>query len=106
MKKTEVIAIDFDGTLCKNAWPDIGEPYEFTIHWVKELQKKGHKVILWTCRDGMALVDAIVWCAERGLFFDAVNDNIEENKKLFGGNSRKVLADCYIDDKALYPLYR
>lgn len=104
--KHDVIAVDFDGTLCKNAWPNIGEPYPETIEWVKKLRNNGQKLILWTCRDGMALVDAIVWCADYGLFFDAVNDNLEEHKSIFGGNSRKILADFYIDDKSLYPLYR
>ena len=100
--KLETFAIDFDGTLCENAWPDIGKPKHDIINWIKELQSRGHKLILWTCRDGMLLVDAIVWCADRGLFFDAINDNLEEHKQEFGGNSRKVLADYYIDDKAIY----
>ena len=101
--KSEVFAVDFDGTLCENAWPDIGEPRYDVINWVKKLHENGHKIILWTCRSGMALVEAIVWCAERGMFFDAVNDNLEEHKELFGGNSRKILADYYVDDKAIFP---
>ena len=101
--KPETFAVDFDGTLCENAWPGIGEPHHDMINWVNGLRKAGHKIILWTCRGGMSLVDAIVWCADHGLFFDAVNDNLEEHKKNFGGNSRKVLADFYIDDKAIYP---
>ena len=100
---SEVFAVDFDGTLCENAWPEIGEPSYDMINWIKQLRDDGHKIILWTCRCGMALVDAIVWCADQGLFFDAVNDNLEEHKVKFGGNSRKILADYYVDDKAIYP---
>ena len=99
----EVIAVDFDGTLCENHWPGIGLPHLDMIDWMKRLRKEGHKVVLWTCREGMQLIDAIVWCADHGLFFDAVNDNIEEYKKLFKGNSRKIMADWYIDDKSVYP---
>ena len=101
--KREVIAVDFDGTLCENAWPYIGEPYHDMIDWIKGLKKLGHKIILWTCRDGMDLVNAIIWCAEHGLFFDAVNNNLEENIKRYGNNCRKILADFYVDDKAIYP---
>ena len=101
--KHEVVAVDFDGTLCENSWPGIGEPHYDIIDWMKKLRNSGHKVILWTCRDGMALVDAIVWCAEQGLFFDAVNDNLEEHKKRFKGNCRKIFADLYVDDRAVYP---
>ena len=28
MRMRDVWAVDFDGTLCKNAWPDIGEANE------------------------------------------------------------------------------
>ena len=100
--KPEVFAVDFDGTLCRNAWPNIGEPHYDMIEWIKDLRRNGHKIILWTCREGMKLVDALVWCADHGLFFDAVNDNLEDHKRRFQGNSRKVLADYYVDDKAIY----
>ena len=102
-EKKLVFAVDFDGTLCTNAYPCIGEPCHEIINWIKKLRNDGHKIILWTCRDGMRLVDAIVWCADQGLFFDTVNDNLESHKKLYKGNSRKILADFYIDDKAIYP---
>lgn len=47
------------------------------------------------------LQDAVDWCYNRGLKFDAVNDNLEENKEHFGNNTRKVFADEYWDDKAV-----
>ena len=97
----KIFAVDFDGTLCENAWPEIGKPYEYMIAAVKQLRQDGNKIILWTCREGTDLEKAIAWCAERELFFDAVNDNLEENKEFFGGNSRKIVADYYIDDKNL-----
>ena len=51
-------AVDFDGTLCENAWPEIGEPNHDLIDMLKYRRRKGHKVILWTCRQGMHLVNA------------------------------------------------
>lgn len=102
--KTKVYAIDFDGTLCENAWPDIGSPHRDMIEWAKNVKRMGDKIILWTCRDNMQLVDAIVWCADQGLFFDAINDNLDEHVQRYGNNCRKIFADCYIDDKAVYPI--
>lgn len=99
--KREIIAVDFDGTLCRNAWPEIGEPYPKMIEHIKRCRQEGDRIILWTCREGTDLEKAVEWCAERGLFFDAVNDNLEEIKELFGGNSRKIVADLYIDDKGM-----
>lgn len=101
--RLETFAVDFDGTLCEKAWPKIGEPKYDMINWIKDLRSKGHKIILWTCRCGTDLVNAIVWCADHGLFFDAVNDNLEEHKIRFGNNSRKIFADYYIDDQSIYP---
>ena len=101
--KSEVFAVDFDGTLCQSAYPWIGDPIYEMIDWIKELKRMGHRIILWTCREGMSLVNAIVWCADQGLFFDAVNDNIETHVKKYGNNCRKIFADYYIDDKAVYP---
>lgn len=97
-----VFAVDFDGTLCKNEWPDIGEANDGMIAELIRLRQNGHKIILWTCREGEDLDKAVSWCAERGVFFDAINDNLEEHKQRFNGNSRKILADYYIDDKAIW----
>ena len=74
----KVIATDFDGTLCENKWPDIGEPNEEIIHYLKEQQAAGAKIILWTCRVGERLEEAVRWCCDRGLIFDAVNENIPD----------------------------
>jgi hypothetical protein len=46
----------------------------------------------------------VYFCANHGLYFDAINDNIPEAKEEFGGNPRKVHADVYIDDKAISPI--
>jgi len=97
-----VIAVDFDGTLCEKAYPDIGAPI-YTMIEVAIYRKKvqGCKLILWTCRTDQFLADAVAWCATHGLHFDAVNDNIPERVALFGSNPRKVNADEYWDDKSV-----
>lgn len=94
------IAIDFDGTLCQSQYPDIGEPNWSIIYQAIQEQKHGAGLILWTCREGELLSDAIEACAEWGLHFDAVNDSLPEWKEHFGSDCRKVGADEYWDDKA------
>lgn len=94
-----IYAIDFDGTLCENAWPEIGQANAYVIDMVKKLKTDGHKIILWTCRENQKLIEAVRWCADHGLTFDAVNDNLPEQNELYGNNSRKVGADYYVDDK-------
>ncbi len=97
-----VFAVDFDGTICVDKYPEIGDPRPDAIGFIKQCMAKGHRVILWTCRSGTELDAAVAWCAERGLVFDAVNDNLAENVAIHRNNSRKVSADFYIDDRNLH----
>lgn len=95
-----IIAVDFDGTLCDDSkFPLIGKERLEVINWVKNQKQLGNQIILWTCREGQYLIDAIEWCKKRGLYFDSINENIPFLKyNLFG--QHKILADIYLDDKA------
>ena len=102
----KIIAIDFDNTLFKTKWPDILEPIWEVIERAKEEQRNGAKLILWTCRCGEYLDEAVVACRLVGLIFDAVNENLPESIEMFDGtNSRKVFANEYWDDLSLNPTY-
>ena len=102
-KQPIIIAVDFDGTLCENKYPEIGTPKREMIELMKRRKAMGDKIILWTCRSGKSLDDAVVWCASKGLYFDEVNENSPEEIDKWQSNPRKVGADVYIDDKALNP---
>lgn len=96
---SKIIAVDFDGTLCENNWPEIGAPNEELIKYLRNRQKGGDKLILWTCRVGDMLQKAVEWCEERNLVFDAVNENLPEIIENFGSDTRKIFANEYIDDR-------
>lgn len=101
----EVICVDFDGTLVEHRFPEIGRPKDAVIEWVKQHQKLGTKLILWTCREDHPsrayLAEAVTYCQEMlGITFDAVNENIEKNRNLCFA-TRKPLADVYLDDRAI-----
>lgn len=101
-----IIAVDFDGVIIpEGCWPGVGEANAPLIEWLKELRAGGNKLILWTNRVNEPLDLAVSFCQERGLEFDAVNDNIPEVLEYFGTNCRKVFADVYIDDKAVCVKY-
>lgn len=114
------IAVDFDGTLVKNAFPDISkaEPNLYVVralqrrlkeleHWFRILDIK---LILWTCREdlpeGNYLTDAIEYCREvLGLEFDAVNENPwSEWQQKYPDKVRKIVANEYWDDRAYNPI--
>lgn len=94
------IAIDFDGCLCDEAYPEIGAPHWDIIAKAKQEQKNGAGLILWACREGQFLQDALDACASWGLHFDAVNESLPSWIEHFGVRSRKVGANEYWDDKA------
>ena len=54
------IAVDFDGTIVENKYPKIGKPLPFAFETLKAFQKKGCVLILWTCREGELLDEAVV----------------------------------------------
>ena len=66
-REIRIIAVDFDGTLCTECYPAIGLPNLRLISLLKELRIQGRQVILWTCRCGERLEEAVDWCRGFGL---------------------------------------
>ena len=54
-----VIAVDFDGTIVEHRYPSIGEELPFAIDTLRKLAEEGHRLILWTVREGQYLDDAV-----------------------------------------------
>jgi len=100
----EIIALDFDGTLVPNSniYPKIYAPigiHKEIIEVAKRRQKAGAKLILWTCRYGQELKDAVNYMKEEvGLVFDRINkDYFEYDNEVV---RRKIYATIYVDDKS------
>ena len=95
-------AVDFDGTMVNNAYPDIGEPKWDIINFCKQRQLSGDNIILWTCRTGIFLDKAVAYLKDVCSFVpDYINENAPWDKNLYPSEGRKVGADYYIDDKAI-----
>jgi hydroxymethylpyrimidine pyrophosphatase-like HAD family hydrolase len=94
------IAVDFDGTIVEHQYPEIGKEKLFAFQTLKELEKRGARIILWTFRTGKELEDAVNFCRQSGVEFYAVNKNYPE-EVLDESVSRKIDVDIYIDDKNL-----
>lgn len=98
MPKLLTIAVDFDGTLVENRYPEIGKPILFAFESLRKLQQEGHMLILWTYRSGPKLEEAVSYCKMKGITFYAVNKSYPE-EEYDPKMSRKILADIYIDDR-------
>ena len=94
------IAVDFDGTIVEHEYPKIGKEKLFAFRTLKELEKQGARLILWTFRTGKELDEAVEYCRQNGVEFYAVNKNYPEEIP-DETVSRKIDADIYIDDKNL-----
>ena len=92
-----VIAVDFDGCITeKNIFPEIGKIREHVEDAIRNLQNAGHKVVLWTCREGKYLDEARVFLRLNGIELDGFNYSPYQLQ------SRKIVADVYIDDKNVF----
>jgi hypothetical protein len=95
------IAVDFDGTIVEHKYPKIGKTILFAFEALKELQKRGHKLILWTYRSGKELEEAVEFCKKNGIEFYAVNKSYPEEKFDNSKASRKIDTEIFIDDRNL-----
>lgn len=95
-----IIAVDFDGTIVEHKYPKIGKEIPFAIATLKKMQQDGHRLILWSVREGDLLDEAVEFCRQRGVEFFAVNSNYpDENVDASAIRSRKLKADMFIDDR-------
>ncbi|WP_299113303.1 BT0820 family HAD-type phosphatase [uncultured Winogradskyella sp.] len=97
-KEKLILAVDFDGTIVEDAYPSIGKPQLFAFETLKRLQNDGHRLILWTYRDGKRLEEAVAFCKENGVEFYAVNKSFPE-EQYSKDKSPKIHADFFIDDR-------
>ncbi len=96
--ESKLIAIDFDGTIVENRYPDIGKPMMFAFDTIKKIQEDGHRIVLWTYRTGKRLEEAVEFCKKNGVEFYAVNKNYVE-EEYCPDAPRKLKADIFIDDR-------
>ena len=99
MRKSLLIAVDFDGTIVEDAYPKVGKAKPFAIETIKMLQNDGHRIILWTYRHGRALREAVEFMEKSGIPPYAVNRSYPEEASHPSDVSRKINADLFIDDR-------
>lgn len=97
-----IIAVDFDGTIVEHKYPEIGKEKPFATATLRQLMADGHKLILWSVREGRLLDEAVEWCEQRGVRFYATNADLNEDtsdRQDTAHFSRKIKAHVFIDDR-------
>lgn len=89
-------AVDFDGTIVKDDFPNIGAPISDMIDKMREWEKDmGNITIVWTCRSGNLLNEARDFMLKNDIPFDFIN----ENPMVEYDGSPKIFASEYYDDR-------
>lgn len=100
-RKTTVVAVDFDDSIAYTHYPTIIKPLPHAMDVLRVLMNDPYTIlILWTCREGEYLQQALDFCELYGIKFDYVNENCKERIEYYDNDSRKIGADLYIDDKS------
>ena len=93
-----IIAVDFDGTIVEHAYPSIGREIPGAFDCLRQFVADGHRLILWTTREGKLLEEAVRYCRNHDLEFYAVNSDTPGT--LLEARSRKLATpNVYIDDR-------
>jgi guanylate kinase len=96
-----VISCDFDGTICKQEYPFIGDILPNAKYCINYLYNRGHTIVINTCRALHYAEQAKIWLEAEGIKYDYFNENDSLLIERYGTDTRKISADVYIDDKSL-----
>lgn len=101
MRRKLIFAVDFDGVIVANDYPRIGDAMPGAKATMNALRVAGHGIIIWTCRTGDGLVEAVTWLDSHRIQYDAINRDVPINDIFVPGT--KVYANVYLDDKSFPP---
>jgi hydroxymethylpyrimidine pyrophosphatase-like HAD family hydrolase len=108
MSAPRYVVVDFDGTLCDHAFPDVGKVKPGAKEALTAIRKAGYGIIISSCRtsrwfdeffpegtlaplERKSFADMVTFLAENEIPYDVIDD----------GSKGKPLGDLYIDDRGL-----
>lgn len=92
-KKIDIL-VDFDGTCTVHEYPRIGRDIG-AVPVLKELVANGHRLIIFTMRDGKELQDAVDWYKKNEIPIFGIQTNPEQKSWT---SSPKAYGQYIIDD--------
>jgi hypothetical protein len=101
MKFRATISIDYDDTIVYQDFPNTGTIKPNAKEVINRLYDEGHHILIWTCRAFERVQTAKDYLIECGVRFHLINENLPSNIEQYGGDTRKMSADIYIDDRQL-----
>lgn len=100
MRKKLIIAVDFDNCITNYAvFPKIGRLNTTAREVINSLYSQGHTIIINSCRNNASQKQAVDYLNSSGVKFHYFNENCPSIISKFGGDTRKIYANLYIDDR-------
>lgn len=105
-----IIAVDFDNTITVGAgrFPECGKLRIGAKDTINAWIDRGHKVIINICRSSALGADQL--CVDylnyNGIRYTMFNANTKETIDKYGGDTRKISADIYFDDRGMIPDFK
>lgn len=96
-----IFAIDFDGTIVVDRYPNIGEPIPEAIDTIREIKRLGQKIVIWSCRVEPQFSEMRDFLILNDILFDYINENCPTKISYYNNDTRKIGADYYVDDKII-----
>ena len=97
----KIIAVDFDGTIVEDEWPEIGKTKHRVVEQMIKEKENDTYIIIWTCRSGEEIQEMQDWLEEQCIPYDRINANAPWILEKWKRDNRKIFAHKYIDDKAI-----
>lgn len=98
MKKKPSIIVDFDGVICKQRFPDVGEPTEGVREALNTLRKAGYRIVIHSCRTAYQFKNLLMDDQ-----FERIRDYMKYYKLPFDDvwAPDKPVGVAYIDDRGI-----
>lgn len=96
-----ILVIDFDGTIVKSKYPDIGGLRLNAKEVINKLYDEGYIILINTCRSGIYEGNVYTFLKENDIKYHYINSNLPSQIEKYGQDCRKLSGDIYIDDKQL-----
>ena len=92
-----IIAVDFDGTIFDDRYPDIGDAIPGAIAAINDLYYAGFCIVINSCRVGEFEQDMVRWLDTQMVRYSQINKNCPALIRKYSGDTRKISATIYID---------
>jgi len=102
VNQSGVVLLDFDGTMTTGGYPEIGDPRESVLEYVRIERSGGRVIVIWTCRTSMYLCKTLIAQTEavRGIA-KWLHENMVEVDGILMHD--KPICGLYIGDETMHP---